>query len=63
MFTIEAWVKLDTVDPTPNGMIMPIFGKYLSSNPANDWDHNYTVGIAMSNQFLRTYVNSIFYDV
>ena len=31
-FTMEGWIKMDTVDPPPDGLIMTIFGKYTSSD-------------------------------
>lgn len=42
---------------------MPIFGKYKSSDKTDINDRTYVVGLAVSNYFLRTYLNSLVYDV
>lgn len=62
MFTIEAWIKLDTISPPPTGLVMPIFGKFTSENLDDPNDRAYKVGIAASTNILRIYVNSLFYD-
>lgn len=62
-FTIEAWIKMGSVESAPDGLLMPIFGKYTSSDPSDEFDRSYKVGIAVSNYFIRVYVNSLSYDV
>ena len=47
----------------PDGLLMPIFGKFTSSNPANPNDRTYVVGVAATNYFIRVYVNTLSYDV
>ena len=63
MFTIEAWIKLDLVTPPPSGLVMPVFGKYTSADPTDEYDRTYKLGFAVSNYFLRVYLGSFSADV
>ena len=63
MFTLEAWIKMDLVDPPIDGLIMPIFGKYTSTDHTNEYKRTYKIGFAVNAYFLRVYFNSLHYDV
>eukprot|EP00347_Sterkiella_histriomuscorum_P008669 403344213 len=64
MFTIEAWIKFGDIEDAPPGLLMPIFGKYTTTiDQTNQYDRKYKVGIAVSNYFMRTYINSLHFDV
>ncbi|CDW80224.1 UNKNOWN [Stylonychia lemnae] len=58
MFTIDIWIKMGNASDIPNGLVMPIFGKYSTrTSNIDEFNRRYKVGIAVSNSFLRTYVN------
>lgn len=54
---------MGNLNSAPDGLLMPIFGKYESSDPTDEFDRTYKVGIAVSNYFIRVYVNELSYDV
>ena len=51
MFTMEAWFRLDPVDLRPDGYLSQIFAVYDASI------NQYIYGMAMTNSFLRVYLN------
>ena len=58
MFTIDTWIKMGDTEDIPNGLVMPIFGKFQTrTNIIDDYNRRYKVGIAISNNFIKTYVN------
>ena len=66
MFSLEAWVKYDTMYPAPDSQLMTIFAKSSSLNILDDPSqraNNYKVGFALGNYFMRVYVNNLYYDL
>ena len=55
MFTVEAWVRLDTANLASNGFLQHIFGKKNAGG-------TYVFAVSISNTFMRVLVNEHFVD-
>ena len=59
MFTMEAWFRMDPIDIRPNGYISQVFSLYDSDPAVAD----YRLGFAISNTFLRVYLDDTIEDI
>jgi hypothetical protein len=59
MFTMEAWFRMDPIDIRPNGYISQVFSLYDSDSGVAD----YRLGFAISNTFLRVYLDDTIEDI
>ena len=55
MFTMEAWIRMDPIDIRPNGYISQVFSLYDGTI--------YRLGFAVSNTFLRVYLDDTIEDI
>jgi len=55
MFTMEAWFRMDPIDIRPNGYISQVFSVYDGAV--------YRLGFAVSNNFLRIYLDDTIEDI
>jgi hypothetical protein len=59
MFTMEAWFRMDPINIRPNGYISQVFSLYDSDPAVAD----YRLGFAISNTFLRVYLDDTIEDI
>ncbi len=55
MFTFEAWFRLDPLDKRPKGYVSQVFSLYDQVD--------YRLGFAISNTFLRVYLDDTIVDI